>query len=94
MTVCWASGGKIRWASRPGQILQGRQTGDGIDFFLPHHWRGLIPRKALTPLLHQIPRRADLVSNRLIGQPRVRQQQNTHPPHRLLGRFPRPLQGF
>ena len=35
-----------------------------------------------------------MVCNGLIGQPRVRQQENAHASHRLLGRFACALQGF
>jgi hypothetical protein len=35
-----------------------------------------------------------LVGNRLIGQARVRQQENGHAPDRLLRRFASPLQAF
>jgi hypothetical protein len=92
--VCRASGGTIRRATRPGQILQGSSARYWIGFFLRPHRRGLRQGKALAPLLHHIPGRADVVRHRLIGHPVVRQQQNGHPPHRLWRRFARPRQRF
>jgi hypothetical protein len=62
------------------------------DFFLCHEWRRLIPRKALAPLLHQIPRGAHLAGNLLIGQAVLGQENTRGARDELVGRFPRPDQ--
>jgi hypothetical protein len=93
-TVCRARGGKTRWATRPGQIKQGIEARARRNVRLWHQRAGLPERKAFAPLLHQIPRRAYGIGNRLIGPLFMRQQHDVHSAHRLLGRFPGPLQRF
>ena len=92
--MCRASGGKTRWATRPGESVESVDAGQRIDFRRHPERHRLIQGKPLAPLLHQIPRRPDLLGNPLIGPLRVRQQHDVHAADRLLGRFPGPAQRF